>query len=645
MFIHFHFLSRPRALVAALAAAGVIPAHAQTTVLPETVVTASRVVTPTAQVGSAISVVTGEQLDRQQTRIVSDALRAVPGVTVGRGGPVGALSEIRIRGAESNHTLVLIDGIEANDPSFSSIFDFAHLLATDIDRIEVLRGPQSALWGSDAIGGVINIVTPRGQGPATATVTVEGGSFGTGLLSGNTGGGDEQFNYYVGASRYVTAGESVSPTGSEDDGYRNSTFSFKTGFQPTPLLAFDVVGRYVAAEVESDPQDFAFPPTPTYGDIIDGNNVTDVEQLYARAQGTLTLFDGAWEQRFGVALTDADNDIFEEGRQTTATNGRKLKYDYQSSVFFGSATAFHTLTLALEHEQEEFSQRGDSPDAPQNQDQDIDTSGVIGEYRLDLNEQLFLSGSLRYDDNDRFADETTYRLTAAYLLPASGTRLHASYGTGVKNPTFTELFGFFPGSFVGNPDLEPEKSRGYDLGVEQTFLDGRAAVDVTFFDTNLEDELITVFDPDTFVSTAENQSGDSERRGVEISARAALTPELGLVGSYTYTDSQDPDGADEVRRPSHTASLNLNYQPNGRTLLNLGADYVGEQDDLDFGSFPSERVTLDSYTLVSLRGSYQVNETLRLFGRVENLLDEDYQDVFGYATTGIGVFAGVEGSW
>jgi vitamin B12 transporter len=621
------------------------PAEQETQILADTVITASRVATPPEQVGSSITVITGEQLQNQQTRLVSDVLQQVPGVSVSRLGPPGNLTQVRIRGAEANQTLVLIDGIEVNDPALGSEFNFAHLLAADIERIEVLRGPQSALWGSDALGGVVNIITRRGRGPLTAQASVDGGSFGTWQLQGNASGGDERYHYSLSAAHYATDGVSVAPGGSEDDGYRNNTFFFKGGANPLENLSIDAVGRYVSGTSEFDPQDFSFPPTPTFGQIIDGDNEQSTDQFYGRLQGQYSLSGGRWQHRLGAALTDTDNDFFEDGARTSGNQGQKIKYDYQTDFTFETAAASHTLVFAAEREKEAFKQRGATPDDPSNQNQAITNKGYVAEYRLGLWDQLFLSGAVRHDDNDRFQDETTFRVTGAYVHPHSATRLHASYGTGVKNPTFTELFGFFPGSFIGNPGLKPEQSRGWDIGIEQPLLGGDLSVDLTYFHADLEDEIVTVFDADTFLSSVANESGESRRRGVELAVQAEWWDGLSLRGAYTYTDSEDPDGLQEIRRPRHSASLDVNYRFLGeRANINLGVVYQGERKDADFTTVPSGRVNLDDYTLVNLRGDYRINRHWRIFGRVENLLDEDYQEVFGYDTSGVGVYVGLAAS-
>ena len=616
---------------------------------PEVVVTANRVATPENQVGSAISVITSEQLADRQDAVVSDVLRDVPGVSVTRSGGLGSATEVRIRGAETDQTLVLIDGIEANDPSFASVFDFGHLLTSDVERIEILRGPQSAMWGSDAVGGVINIITKRGTGPIGATASYEAGRYNTHQVIANVSGAGDMYDFSLNGTRLETDGFSTAPEGVEDDGYDNTTVSFRGGLVPTRDLRFDLVLRDTKTSKDTDAQVFDFPPGPNYGKLVDADLVSETDQFLGRLQGKLNTFEGLWDHTLGATLTDTDNNNRENGFRTSRNSGKKIKYFYQSDVFFDTpdfGDGEHTFSVALEHEHEEFSQRGATSDAPRNQDQEADTDSVVAELRSGFLDTLFLTAAVRYDDNERFKNSTTYRFTGSYLILQSASRLHASYGEGVKNPSFLQLYGFFPNSFQGNPDLKPESSEGWDAGIEQTILNGRASFDVTYFDVDLTDEIVDVFS--VFPFTVENADGRSTRRGVEVSLTARITDALDLAGSYTYTNSKDAQGEPELRRPKNTASLNLNYGfADGRGNVNLGARYVGSRRDNDFAdydpvTFGPTVIKLDSYTLVNIAASYRFNKHLRLFGRVDNLFDKDYEEVVGFATPGTAAYVGLQ---
>jgi vitamin B12 transporter len=256
-----------------------------------------------------------------------------------------------------------------------------------------------------------------------------------------------------------------------------------------------------------------------------------------------------------------------------------------------------------------------------------------------LKQHYFFTGSLRYDDNDLFKNATTYRLTMAYLHPQTSTRVHTSFGNGVKNPGFFDLFGFFPGTFIGNPNLNPESSIGGDFGVEQKFFQERLVMDVTYFRSVLTDEIV----PDPTFTTVINQTGESTRQGLEVSATATITQGLKLAAAYTYTDAKDPDGRDEVRRPKNVASLALNYLlPSRKGNVNLNIQYNGPMQDNEFNfSTPNDRVNLPSFTLVTLSGAYNIDKSVQLIARIENLLDQSYEEVWSAQSPGIGFFAGL----
>jgi vitamin B12 transporter len=613
-------------------------AEPEAKILPDTVVSANRVALPSREVGSSVTVITGEEMQERQIRVVSDALRDVPGVSVNRTGPRGLFTQVRIRGNEGNHTKVFIDGVEANDPSGDVEFDFAHLLAADIERVEIIRGPQSALWGSDAVGGVINVITKRGQIGTQANGYLEAGSFDT--YSGNAAvrGGGKNYRYSASGSFLKTQGVNMSRFGSETDGYENGTLNVSGAVNPMESLELSVNGMYTANNVQSDPQDFAT------GLFVDGDQERNGDQFYGRAQGKLTTFGGQWEHILGGNYTSTDFDNTVDKTFSSTNAGSKSRLDYQTNLFFSTpdiASAQHTLTFYAEYTRETFKNVSAGFPAA-DQKQSSDTASVAGEYLVGLWQRLFLTGSLRYDDNNLFKNATTYRVTGAYVHPESGTRLHASIGTGVKNPGFFDLFGFIPGSFTGNPDLSPEESQGWDLGYEQKFFASRLVMDLTYFRSVVSDEIVFVPAPPVGQPNVENQSGKSNRQGVEFSANAALTKDLSMTAAYTWTDATDPDGSTELRRPENVASLVFNYLlPSRRGNVNLSIQYNGAMDDFDFSTFPATRQKLSSFTLVNLAGAYNVNKNVQLFGRIENLLNQDYEEVWSAQSPGIGLFAGV----
>ena len=606
--------------------------------LDRIIISGSRTVASLADTGSAVSVITGQELEQRQIRFVSDALRAVPGVAVNRQGPAGTVTQVRIRGAEANHTVVLIDGVKINDP-FTSEVDFAHLLTAQIDRIEILRGPQSVLYGSEAIGGVISIFTKRGAPGVQIDASAEGGSFsthdGAAALRGSGGG----VNYAMSATALSTGGTNVSRFGAEDDGYRNRTLYARAGWAPVTGASFDASVRYRDSRGQFDPQDFGFPPGPTFGLIVEGDRRSEGDQLDAQLRARLST--GLLEHQLGFARTQTEEDTFADGVFSNGFEGERSRFDYQGTWRFGGASSPQALTFAAEHERQQFESRGPTPASAQNQTRDNDKTGFAAEYRVRLPSLTALTLSARRDDHELFEDATTYRVTAAQPM-GQRVKLRASYGTGIANPTFFELFGFIPASFDPNPDLKPEESRGFDIGADFAIGDS-GRLSLTYFNADLDNEIAGTFDSSTFRSSVTNLSGKSKRRGLEVEAQYSPSTNLTVSMAYTYTDSKQPDGQIEVRRPRHIGSAAIKYAlPGTSGAITLAVDHNGRQEDLDFRTFNSARVTLRDYTLVRLAGHYAITRNVSLTARAENLLDQDYEEVFSYRPSGRALYAGVQ---
>jgi vitamin B12 transporter len=603
-------------------------------VMPEVVVTANR--TPTSRIasGSSISVVTSEELSRKQTSFVADVFRDVPGISLSRTGPAGAQTQVRMRGTEANHTLVLIDGVEVNDPSGASEFDFNTLLADDIERVEFLRGPQSSLYGSDAIGGVINVITKSGDSASKAVASAEGGSFGTGKAAVSVRGSEGIVNYSLGLSEFSTEGVSFAPENqgnTEQDGFNVTTFNTKIGIQPTENLEFELVGRYVESEQEFD-------ELGNVGGLslpVDSQSETKSEAFSLGLKSVLQTFEGQWEHILGVGISEIDRENF--GGFASTFKGDKQRVYYQSNVFVETsalAEASHVFTFLVDNEIDAQDVLGGGIQS----DVDSETTGFVGEYKLDLFDQIFLSASIRHDENDLFKNSNTVRTTGAYVVKDTGTRLHASYGEGVKNPTLFELFGFAPG-FTPNPNLKSEKSYGWDVGVEQEVMGGTATFAATYFENNIKDLIQGAG------ATAVNLNGKNKIDGAEFEVSIWPTEDLSFSGQYTYTRTEDANGIKLIRRPKHVASLRSTIVGfNGDLEVNLGGAYHGKQDDTAFQAvlpFGSQTVTLDSYILADANVNYKLTDSVSIFGRLQNILNERYENVFGTANPGFGAFMGL----
>jgi vitamin B12 transporter len=618
-------------LLASAAAFSAAPAFAQSDapmapiVLEEISVTANLTPTPTQAVGSAVTIISREELEQRQVRLVSDALRSVPGVSVNRNGGAGGLTQVRIRGSEANQTLVLIDGIEVNDPAGGSEFNFAHLLVQDIERIEVLRGPQSALYGSDAIGGVVNIVSRKGEGPTRGSAYAEGGTRATAAGGASLSGSSERVDYFFSAAGLRTDGFSAGSEwrgNTEKDGYENFGGFAKLGFQALDNLRFDFVGRGMDYYAESDDEAFG-------SGAYDFLNDVSGKQAFGRAQAKLDLFDGKWQQILGASQLNHLYDFFYFDKSfPTKYDGEKTKFDYRSNLFLTSGTDFdHTLSFVAEHEIDSAWSEGFS-----SFDEEVEQTGIAGEYKFAAWDSLFLTGSLRHDFNEGFEDATTYRLSAAYLVQETGTKFRTSYGTGVKNPSLFELYGRTP-TFVPNPNLSPESAEGWDVGVDQALLDGRLNIDATYFDQRITDLI------QTQGNTVVNLPGESKIHGVELGVSVRPIEDLTVRASFTWLDGEDADGVELIRRPEFSGSLDADYVfLEGRANLGLGIVYNGTQNDLPFWR---PVVELDDFVLVNLRGGYKLTENTEIYARVENLFDEEYEEVYTFGGSGRLAIAGM----
>ncbi len=592
------------------------------------VVTAHRTPIAIGDTASAVSVLEEADIRERQQSFAADLLRDLPGVSLNRTSTNGSLTQVRVRGSEANHLLVIIDGVEANDPASGDEFNFGSLTNFDVASIELIRGPQSALWGSDAMSGVLNVQTRQGRDPLAGGVFVEAGSFGTRSGGGRVSTGSKRGNLALSASRYETDGVSAAASGTEKDGYENTTVGLNGRYRFTEALSFGFSSRYSEDMIQFDGTDLD-------GNAVDADNETDKKLMLVSADGALDLFDGRWNNSLRLTYLDTDNES--TGSFPSLYAARKQGAYFQSTLGLGASPSSHRLTFGVDYEDEDYRQRTGFAD----QDQSLDNVGIALEYFIKPAEPLTLSASVRHDDNSEFKGITTWRGTGSYRFASTGTRLKLTAGTGQKRPGFVERFGFSPDFFVGNPDLKPEQNVGVDLGIEQSLFAGRMLLGVTYFNEQLEDEIVVV----GFPSTPENLEEKSERQGAEVELTAQVTADLSLAANYTYTRSDQPDGAGEevreIRRPRHQAALNLNHLFHaGRGNLNLNVSYTGDQTDTVF-SFPARTVTLNAYTLVNVAGEYALTPRLTLFARAENLFDERQEDVAGFQNPGRGVYGGL----
>ncbi len=622
--------------MAALLMASATAAHAQSTLLDQLSVTAGLTPMQEKEIGRSYTVITAEQLDQSQARYVSDVLRQVPGFAVSRSGGYGSLTNFRVRGSESNHTLVLIDGVRVSDTSTNAV-DLSRLDISNVERIEILRGPQSAFWGADAMAGVVNIITKKGiHDGVQASLGAEIGTDGTRLGTANVSGGQDNFTASGTLSVRHTDGFNISSLGSELDGADHINGSASFSADATPTLQVDGSVRYTRAFGMSDGQDRM---TSIVMDTADTN-------LFEQLAGS---FGAHWESDDGVWFQDArlsgtGQTYTFDGEFPEKHSGERYQGSYRAGYNFDTpdfADAKHTVTAGYDLLTETFRHLDYGfVDPSQLETRQRTTHGVAAEYRGTYWDQLYVTGALRHDFNERYPDATTYSLSGAWQIPDVGTRLHASVGTGVTKPSFYDLYGYNPSTFVGNPNLKSESSFGWDVGVEQSFLDGLFVLDATYFHQNLEDKIAADYSNFPMV-TSNNLPGISIRKGVELAATLNLDGGFALGATYTYTDARNPDGNVEKRRPAHMASLNAAYQFEDVPLrVHSEVVFNGETLDTDFTTFSD--TTLPAYSTVNLGLEYKVSDSVDIYGRIENLFDTRYREVHGYNAPGRAAFVGVK---
>jgi vitamin B12 transporter len=590
---------------------------------PGVVVTATRVPTDPARIASSTTVITAEEIERRQFQSVPEVLQSVPGLAVVQSGGAGQLTSVFSRGTESNHTLFLINGVEATDPSSNSTPQIEHLMVDDIERVEVIRGPQSVLYGSDAIGAVVNIITKRGAGAPSVGGTVEGGSFGT--ISGSAGvsGAEGRFDYALNANRLHTDGVSAQSKrvgGGENDSYDNIGATANLGFSPNELLALRGFAKLIDADTEFD--EFADESQPHI----------DYREAIGGAEAEATLLDGLWVATLGLSASHLRRKTKQASFDDEFT-GSKISLNLQNDFYVSDQ---HTLTLGGESEWD----HGEA-EAFFGFDEDIRNQALFVQDQFAFWNRLFGTVGARLDHHSEFGDEVTWRVAPAFLIHETGTKLKASYATGFKAPTLVDLFGGDgTGTFIGNPDLQPEKSRGWDAGFEQSLFEDRVSFGSTYFRNDIED-LIAIVDFSAPPPIQPVNISDAETWGIESFIAVTPVPTVTVRLDHTWLKTRDQEAnADLLRRPEHKINLDVAYRPIEDVTVSFDVLYVGERDDSDF--FTGARVKEDPYTVLSLAGSWQARKNLRLFGRVENLLDEDYEEPNGFGHAGIGFFAGVE---
>jgi vitamin B12 transporter len=599
---------------------------------PDTiVVTATRIPTPEIQVASSITVMTADDIAARQLKTLPDLLQQIPGINVVQSGGPGSQTSVFMRGTNSNHTKVLVDGIDVSDPTNpTGAFDFSQFLTQDIERVEVLRGPQSGLYGSDAIGGVINVITKSGSGPAQFNASAEGGSFDTFNQAMGVSGSLEQFHYAANVDHFHSGETPVTPSyvlapGERriDDYDDNVTASTKLGYDIMDGLDVGLVARYTSTHLRITGDDYVDFYPLIHPDSSQSEN--DARQIYTRASGHWVTFSGAFEQTLGAAYSNLKSSDLSPDDPRSDLAGDRVKADWQGIIRIATD---EKLIIGAEHQRDEIS-------LPISASTTIDSG--YAELQSGFGKSFFNSASVRYDDNDRFGGKATFRVAPTYLIEESGTKLKASIGSGFKAPTLDQLFQSFPSfDFFANPNLRPESSLGWDAGFEQALGMQTVRFGVTYFH-NIIKNLIT----DNADFTSYTNIGRAVTDGVESFVAYQVLPTVGLRLDYTYTQATDEILHEELlRRPKHKADLNMGWQPTQR--LSLNTTVLGTSSWIDGNrDFTIARLTAPGFVTVNLAGSFDLTQHFAVFARIDNLFNHHYEEPIGFLQPTLGAYAGI----
>ena len=597
----------------------------------EIVITAARTPEEAGDVAASVSTIDKARIDRLGEPLVPALLRLTPSVSVSTSGPAGSITEVRMRGAEAYHTLLFVDGIKVNDPAAGNAPRFELLNADLASRIEVVRGPQSALWGSEAIGGVISVEGGAGDDRARSA-TAEAGSFGFLRTGGAASLGSGALGLSVAGGWQRAEGIDSFDGKGDRDGYRNLSGRARLGWQPAPNVDVTLNTLALTGESEFDGYD---PVTFQHSDTLDSSRF---RLLAAGIVARVGNHERGLAGQLSASALRSSNRNFLADDEINRTEGKRWAMTGQLEYRLATGQVGHTLIAAVEHEREEFRARDTIYFGSSNQDRSREHQSLMAEWRAEADFGV-ADVAVRRDRFNRFKDASSLRASLLGRL-GGGFSLTASYAEGIAQPTFFDLYGFSPAFFIGNPDLKPERSRGVEASLR--YRGERLTGALTWYRQRLSDEIVERFD--LFPSTTENRAGKSRRNGLEAELAWSIADRLRLTGTYAYLDATELNATGterprERRRPKHSGSLAVDGTSGGFTY-GASLAYVGAHLD-QRDSFPFDIVRLDSYWLAGARLGYRLTGPVEMFGRVSNLFDARYQDVFGYRTEGRGIHAGV----
>jgi len=568
-----------------------------------------RLVQPETEVGSSVFIITADDINALGVDYVLDAIATAPGVTINQNGSHGGAASVRIRGASSAQTLVIIDGVTVNDPtSPGGGFDFSRLDPANVDRIEILKGPQSTLWGTDAIGGVINIVTKRPGEGFGGNAFAQAGSFGTLRGGASISGSNDRFDFRLAATRQSTDGISKADKingNTEKDTYDSTSISAVGGML---LGEARLQANVLWTDADTEFDSFSF---GAQGNVADGDELSKTRELTANLTLQLALLNGKLDNLFLLGYSDIERQNFSDGFAGFGSEGDRQIFRYQ-----GTMTINERNRVAFGAERETSESNG----------VDASVDGLFVLYELQPVDALTLTAGVRRDDHERYGGETTERLAIAYN-PHDQVTFRASWGEGFKAPTLFQTTFFCCGASSANSGLRPETSEAFDVGITFRTADARGEVGLTYFDQETSNLIDFSFAIGAYQNIATATSS-----GFELDGRYQLNDWLETSFNYAYVDAKDGAGDPLARIPKRSGELALLIRPEGRLSATILARYNGEEQDVNG--------VIASWTRVDVSARFAMTETLELYARIENLLDKQYQQVIGYGTPGVSGYVG-----
>lgn len=639
-----------------LAAFAAAPAQADETEIttPELLISGGVEPIPTKEAASSYTIITAEEIEKFQYRNVTDALRSVPGLHIVESGARGALTSVFTRGANSNQTLVMVNGLAVNDPSSpGGAANLASIPLDNVERIEVVRGPQSALYGSQAIGGVINVITKRGGSEPRSTLRVEAGTLGTLNTYASTGGSFGDTDYFLSLGRETTNGNDITPSrlhggmGSEKDGSELVSASGSLGTKLNENLTASFFVQYSDSETDTDEDGSTAAFVNTYQNY---DSIFEMKRLFVSGDISGSFYGNKWRPKLSLGYTrqETDSSDFPDAGGSvnliiTKNLGETLTASFDNALDIHPS---HRLTFGVSHTADRFKSNGfrdfNGFVITLNSKADTSNTALHLADHMSFGERIFATVSTRYDMPEDHDNRFSFTIAPGYYHPETDTRLTVSYGTGFKVPSLYQRFGFDPNNFgnfyIGNPNLKPEKSKGWEAGIEQGLFDGKALAGVTYFDTKIEDAVAIVFIG--FDSTAVNIE-EFKAKGVEAFFEVNPLDRLTARIDYTWTvvDS-DAFTATMSRRPRHKIGLTTSYEPWAGTVFSANAQWIDPYRDVPRDGF-GFYVYPAPYTVVNIAASHKLSDSVKLTAAVNNLLDKQYEPAHGFQAPGVEALAGV----